>query len=93
MMHSQRVEIIGKQLFFRQLLVLGAVLFLGGGGAYSLWRWHTTSIQTTQPAAVFRVKTVTPLGYLKLRGEVIRLSARSAQKAAGSTKSASNRRD
>ena len=75
MMQSQRVEIIGKRLPFRQLLVVGAVLLLGGGGAYSLWGSHTSSTQTAQPAAAPRVQTVTALGYLEPRGEVIRLSA------------------
>lgn len=74
-MQSQRVEIIGKRSPKRQLLVVGAVLLLGGG-AYSLWQWHITSIQTTQPAAVPRVqKTITALGYLEPSGEVIKLSA------------------
>lgn len=73
-MQSQRVEIIGKRFPFRQLLLVSAVFLLGGGG-YSLWRSQNTSIQTAQPVAVPRVKTVTALGYLEPNGEVVKLSA------------------
>jgi HlyD family secretion protein len=74
MMQSQKVEIIGKRLPLRKLLVVVAVLLLGGG-AYSLWRSHTTSTPTVQPALAPRVQTVTALGYLEPRGEIIKLSA------------------
>jgi HlyD family secretion protein len=61
----------------RQLLIIGAVLLLGGGG-YSMWRSHTMSTPTAQPVAAPRAKTITALGYLEPRGEVIKLSAPSS---------------
>ncbi|XQQ07933.1 MAG: efflux RND transporter periplasmic adaptor subunit [Leptolyngbya sp. IPPAS B-1204] len=50
-------------------------MLLGGGGAYALWRSHSASTQTAQPEATPIVQTVTALGYLEPRGEVIKLSA------------------
>lgn len=49
MMESQKVQIISKRLPFRHLVV-GAVLLLGGG-ADSLWRFHTPSSKPTKPLA------------------------------------------
>lgn len=72
-MQSQKVEINGKRLPFKRLLVVGAVLLLGGG-AYSLWRSHTAP-QTAQPVAAPKAVTVSALGSLEPRGEVVRLSA------------------
>jgi HlyD family secretion protein len=78
-MQSQRIEIIGKRLPLRQLVIASIVLLLGsGGGAYTLWRSHIASSPTVQPATVPTVQTVTALGYLEPRGKVIKLSAPSA---------------
>jgi HlyD family secretion protein len=74
MMHSQKVEIAGKQLLLKPFVIAGAVLLLGGG-AYLLWRSLTPSPQSTQSVAAPKIQTVTALGYLEPRGEVIKLSA------------------
>lgn len=76
-MQSQRIETIGRRLAFRPLLLVGAVLLLSGGGAYTLWRSHNAASQTVQPAVV-PIQTVTALGHLEPLGEVIRLSAPSS---------------
>ncbi len=74
MMQSQKVEIAGKQLPLRRFVIVGAMLLLGGG-AYSLWRSLTPSPQSAQSVAAPKIQTVTALGYLEPRGEVIKLSA------------------
>jgi HlyD family secretion protein len=75
MMQSQKVEV--SRLPLRRLVVVGTVLLLGGG-AYSVWQSHTASTQPAQPPATAKVQTVTALGYLEPRGEVIKLSAPSS---------------
>lgn len=77
MIQSHQVEAIGRRLGSRPLFVIGAIILLGGGGAYALWRSHTTS-QPAQPEAAPVVQTVTALGYLEPYGEVIKLSAPSS---------------
>jgi HlyD family secretion protein len=74
MIQSQKIEIIGKRLRLRPLLIGGVVLLLAGG-AYSIWRSQTPSTSAVQPETAPRMKTITALGYLKPRGEVIKLSA------------------
>jgi HlyD family secretion protein len=74
MMQSRKVKIMGKPLPLRPLLVVGAVLLLGGAG-FSRWRSQTPSTSAVQPETAPRMKTITALGYLKPRGEVIKLSA------------------
>jgi HlyD family secretion protein len=76
MIQSHQFAAIGKRFTVRPLFVLGAVMLLGGG-AYSLWRSHITT-PTVQPAAAPIVQTITALGYLEPRGQVIRLSAPSS---------------
>jgi HlyD family secretion protein len=73
MMQGQKVEIAGKQLPLRGLLTIGAVLLLGGGG-YLFWRSRNPT-QLAQPIAAPKMETVTALGYLEPRGQVIKLSA------------------
>lgn len=77
MIQSHQFAAIGKRFTVRPLFVLGAVMLLGGG-AYSLWRSRITSTPTVQPAAAPSIQTVTALGYLEPRGQVIRLSAPSS---------------
>jgi HlyD family secretion protein len=75
MIQSHQVEAIGRRLASRSLVAIGAILLLGGGGAYMVWRSHITSTQSVQPQAAPSVQTITALGYLEPRGRVIRLSA------------------
>lgn len=69
---------VGQRLSLRHLLVVGTVVLLGGGGAYTLWQSHNASTQTSQPEVAPRIQTVTALGYLEPHGEVIKLSAPSS---------------
>lgn len=77
MIQSQQVEAIGRRLSSRPLFVIGAIILLGGGGAYALWRSHSPA-QPTQPQVTPIVQTITALGYLEPYGRVIQLSAPSA---------------
>jgi HlyD family secretion protein len=77
MMQSQGIEAMGKRLSTQSLLIIGVVVLLGGG-AYGLWRSHTSFTPPAQPVAAPRVQTITALGYLEPRGEVIKLSAPSS---------------
>lgn len=77
MMQSQKLGAISRRLGSRQLLVIGTVILLGGGG-YVMWQSNTASTQTAEPVVVPTVQTVTALGYLEPRGEVIKLSAPSS---------------
>ena len=76
MIQSPGTGAIARRLTSRQLLVVGMVILLGGGG-YALWRSQSAP-QTAQPEVVPIVQTVTALGYLEPRGEVIKLSAPSS---------------
>ena len=76
-MQSEMIGEIGRRLPSRKLLVVAAVILLGGLGTY-VWRSHSSSTQTTQTAVVPKVQTVTALGYLEPRGKVIKLSAPSS---------------
>jgi HlyD family secretion protein len=76
MRSSSPSGVIARRLTSRQLLVAGMVILLGGSG-YALWRSQSTS-QPAQPEATPIVQTVTALGYLEPRGEVIKLSAPSS---------------
>ena len=64
-MQSQR-----GRLSIRQLFITGAVLILGGG-AFSLSR-STPKREVAPPEAAPKPKTITALGYLKPRDEVVR---------------------
>ncbi|MEA5464267.1 efflux RND transporter periplasmic adaptor subunit [Leptothoe sp. PORK10 BA2] len=75
MIQSHQVGAIGGRLASRSLVAIGAILLLGGGGAYMVWRSQITSTQPAQPEAPPVVKTVTALGYLEPGGQVIQLSA------------------
>ena len=76
-MQSEMIGEIGRRLPSRKLLVVAAVILLGGLGTY-VWRSHSSSTQPTQTAVVSKVQTVTALGYLEPRGKVIKLSAPSS---------------
>ncbi|MGG6285397.1 ABC exporter membrane fusion protein [Leptolyngbya sp. AN03gr2] len=69
-MQSQNVKM---RLPLKQLAIVGAVLLMGGG-AYWVGRSQTAS-QPVQPVVPPKIETVTALGYLEPRGEVIKLSA------------------
>ncbi|WP_225913766.1 ABC exporter membrane fusion protein [Leptolyngbya ohadii] len=73
MQNSSPAGAIGRRLPTKPLLIIGTLILLGGGGAYALWR--STASQPVQPEVAPRVQTVTALGYLEPRGEVIKLSA------------------
>jgi HlyD family secretion protein len=72
-MQSQRGRLSIRQLPVKQLLIAGALLLLGGG-AFSLWRSPPQS-PVAQPEVAPKAKTITALGYLEPRGEVVKLSA------------------
>ncbi len=74
---GQKIGIGGGRLGVRSLLSMGAVVLLGGAGAYGLWQHRLTTLQTAQPALP-QMQTVTALGYLEPQGRVVRLSAASA---------------
>ncbi len=65
---------LGRQL---AVLATAATLAVGGVTAYTLWRFQSSQsrVEQTPLASVPEVKTVTALGRLEPRGEVIRLSA------------------
>ncbi|KAM3114882.1 HlyD family efflux transporter periplasmic adaptor subunit [Phormidesmis sp. 146-33] len=75
----QSPTIDGKRLPSWKLLGIAAVILLGGTGAFTLWRAHS-SAQTAQSVenAAPQQQTVTALGYLEPQGRVIRLSAPNA---------------
>jgi HlyD family secretion protein len=75
---NQNVNKSPKRSPFKQILVIGAVIAIGGGG-YTLWRslFTTTQPQPTENVAP-TVRTVTALGYLEPQGKVIKLSAPSS---------------
>ncbi len=75
---NQNVNKSPKRSPFKQILVIGAVIAIGGGG-YTLWRslFTTTQPQPTENVAP-TVRTVTALGYLEPQGQVIKLSAPSS---------------
>lgn len=77
MIQSQGIGAIGKRWGSRPLLIAGAVMLLAGGGGYAFWRSQSSS-QIAQPEAAPQVQTVTALGYLEPRGEVIQVSAPSS---------------
>ena len=72
----QKVEIAGKRSRFKQLLIAGTVMLVGGG-LYSVWRSKTV-IQSPQPVTAPKIQTVTALGFLEPQGKVIKLSAPSS---------------
>jgi HlyD family secretion protein len=72
-MQSQRRGLSIQQFSIQQLLI-GAVLLLLGGGAFSMWR-STPKSTVAQPEVAPKAKTITALGYLKPSGEVVKLSA------------------
>jgi HlyD family secretion protein len=61
----------------RAIAAIAILLSAGGITAYSLWRFQSTPAQMTQPPPVTvpEVKTVTALGRIEPKGEVIKLSA------------------
>ena len=75
---NQNVNKSPKRSPFKQILVIGAVIAIGGGG-YTLWQslFTTTQPQPTENVAP-TVRTVTALGYLEPQGKVIKLSAPSS---------------
>ncbi len=75
----QNPMIGGRRLPSWRLLGISAAILLGGVGAYTLWRAHS-SAQTAQPVenAAPKIQTVTALGYLEPQGKVIKLSAPSS---------------
>ena len=73
MMQIQKVEITRKRSRFKQLLIAGTVMLVGGGG-YSVWRSKTVT-QAPQTATAPKIQTVTALGFLEPQGKVIKLSA------------------
>jgi HlyD family secretion protein len=75
MVQRNMMGAVGKRLPSGKLLVVAAVLLVGGLGAYALWRSQSSSRQTIQTATVPKIQTVTALGYLEPRGKVIKLSA------------------
>lgn len=72
--HRRQRKAIGRRLSYRQLLVIGTVMLLGGG-AYWAGRSHVSAPQTVQPEVAPPIQTVTALGYLEPLGEIIKLSA------------------
>ena len=72
----QKVEIVGKRSRFKQLLIVGTVLFVGGG-VYSVWQSKTVT-QSPQPVTAPKIQTVTALGFLEPQGKVVKLSAPSS---------------
>ena len=75
-MQIQKVEITRKRSRFKQLLIAGTVMLVGGGG-YSVWRSKTVP-QPPQPPSAPKTQTVTALGFLEPQGKVIKLSAPSS---------------
>lgn len=73
-MQSQRGGLSIRQLSVKQLVLSGAVLLLGGG-AFSMWRSTFNSKVVPPETTAPKAKTITALGYLKPRGEVVKLSA------------------
>jgi HlyD family secretion protein len=74
-MQGETANSIGRRLPTRKLWVIGIVIFLGGLGAYMLWRSHLLSQQPVPVEAAPQAQTVTALGYLEPSGKVIKLSA------------------